>query len=181
VITLSDAQWATTAITSMEAEYLVSMMSLRDMIVTPSAISPRNHLKLVMDDIEVLAEGYTAPSRVHVEELLEFGSSLDESSEVVVHCVMGMSRSTAAIIILLAQNNPGREKEIADVLFRESPKAHPNRLLLQIGDEALGCEGDLVSAVYKGIPFPSAMEPVFTGSLNGFKSFSYNLDTQDTW
>jgi predicted protein tyrosine phosphatase len=39
----------------MEAEYLVSLMSARDMIATPSAISPQNHLKLVMDDIEALA------------------------------------------------------------------------------------------------------------------------------
>jgi len=165
----------------MEAEYLVSLMSARDMIATPSAISPQNHLKLVMDDIEALAEGYTAPNRTHVEELIEFGSYLDEGSEVVVHCVMGMSRSTAAIMILLAQNNPGRENEIADVLFRESPKAHPNRLLLQIGDEALGCEGDLVSAVYEDKHFAPSLEPTYTGSLNGFHSFPLNLDTHDAW
>jgi predicted protein tyrosine phosphatase len=105
----------------MEAEYLVSLMSARDMIATPSAISPQNHLKLVMDDIEALAEGFTTPNRTHVEELIEFGSYLDEGSEVVVHCVMGMSRSTAAIMILLAQNNRGREKEIADMtLLRQT-------------------------------------------------------------
>ena len=35
MITLSDAQWATSAIISMEAEYLVSLMSPKDMGETP--------------------------------------------------------------------------------------------------------------------------------------------------
>ena len=52
MITLSDAQWATSAIISMEAEYLVSLMSPKDMGETPSGIDPANHIRLDMDDIE---------------------------------------------------------------------------------------------------------------------------------
>ena len=131
MITLSDAQWATSAIISMEAEYLVSLMSPKDMGETPSDIDPANHLKLEMDDIEVPVPGYICPCEDHVYRLLELGNQLDGGSEVVVHCLMGMSRSTAAVMILLAQKNLGREAEIAEIVFREAPKVDidtdPNR------------------------------------------------------
>jgi predicted protein tyrosine phosphatase len=148
LITLSDAQWATSAIISMEAEYLVSLMSPKDMAETPPDIDPANHLKLEMDDIVAPAPGYICPSEDHVYRLLELGDQLNGGSEVVVHCLMGMSRSTAAIMILLAQMNPGREAEIAEIVFREAPKAHPNSLLLQLGDMVLGCDGALVSSIH---------------------------------
>ena len=77
MITLSDAQWATSAIISMEAEYLVSLMSPKDMGETPSDIDPANHLKLEMDDIEVPVPGYICPCEDHVYRLLELGDQLD--------------------------------------------------------------------------------------------------------
>jgi len=46
-------------------------------------------------------------------------------------------------MILLGQQNPGREAEIAEMVFREAPKAPPNSLLMQLGDRALGCDGAL--------------------------------------
>ncbi len=178
MITLSDAEWATAAIASMEAEFLVSLMSPSSMIETPPSIEPENHLKLAMDDITGAIDGYIAPNRPHVEQLLDFGNRLDDSSEVVVHCAMGMSRSPAAVIILLAQANPGRETEVADAFFQEVPRAQPNKLLLQIGDEFLGCGGDLLSAAYIDEPFISAQQPNFIGSLSGFHSFPFNLNTK---
>ena len=176
MITLSDAQWATSAIISMEAEYLVSLMSPKDMGETPSDIDPAKHLKLEMDDIEVPVPGDICPCEDHVYRLLEFGDQLDGGSEVVVHCLMGMSRSTAAVMILLAQQNPGREAEIAEMVFREAPKAHPNSLLLQLGDRALGCDGALVSSIHaRPQPVPKA-QPTHSGSLNSFASFPLYLD-----
>ena len=175
MITLSNAEWATAAIATMEAKYLVSLMSQSSMIETPSAIAPENHLKLAMDDITGPVEGYTAPNRRHIEQLLDFGNRLDASSEVVVHCVMGMSRSPAAVLILLAQHNPGREAEIADAFFHEAPQIRPNRLLLEIGDEMLDCSGDLLSAGYIDIPFSSIQQPNYLGSLDGFHSINLKI------
>ncbi len=180
MITLSDAEWATAAIASMEAEFLVSLMSPTSMIATPPAIAPKNHLKLAMDDITGAIDGYTAPNSQHVEQLLEFGSRLDDGSEVVVHCVMGMSRSPAAVMILLAQRNPGQEAAIADAFFHEAPQIRPNRLLLEIGDKLLGCGGDLVSAGYIDIPFSSIQQPSYLGSLDGFHSLPLTLEQEDT-
>ena len=176
MITLSDAQWATSAIISMEAEYLVSLMSAKDMGETPPDIDPANHLKLEMDDIEAPVPGYICPCEDHVYRLLELGFQLDGSSEVVVHCLKGMSRSTAAIMILLAQQNPGREAEIAATVLREAPKAHPNCLLMQIGDTALGCDGALVSSIQASRQPTAKAQPTHSGSLNSFASFPLYLD-----
>ena len=176
MITLSDAEWAAAAIASMEARYLVSLMSPSSMIETPPAIAPENHLKLSIDDVTGPVDGYIAPSRAHIDRLLEFGNLLDDNSEVVVHCSMGMSRSPAAVIIMLAQHNPGREAEIADAFFREAPQTSPNKLLLKFGDEALGCNGDLLSAAFIDVPFNSLQKPSCCGLLNGFHSFPLKLD-----
>ena len=176
MITLSDAQWATSAIVSMEAEYLVSLMSPKDMGETPANIDPANHLKLEMDDIEAPAAGYICPCEEHIYRLLELGDQLDGGSEVVVHCLMGMSRSTAAVMILLAQKNPGREAEIAEIVLREAPKAHPNSLLMQLGDRALGCDGALVSSIQASRQPTAKAQPRHSGSLNSFASFPLYLD-----
>lgn len=176
MITLSDAQWASSAIISLEAEYLVSLMSPKDMGETPLRIDPENHLKLEMDDIEAPAPGYICPSENHILRLLEFGDQFDGGSEVVVHCLMGMSRSTAAVMILLAQQNPGREAEIAENVCREAPKAHPNSLLLQLGDRALGCDGALVSSIHARSEPNAKSQPSHLGSLNSFASFPLYLN-----
>ena len=178
MITLSDAEWVASAIASRQAQHLVSLLSPSSMIETPPSIAPENHLKLAMDDITGVIDGYIAPNRAHVGQLLNFGSNLDDSSEVIVHCAMGMSRSPAAVIILLAQANPGREVEVADAFFHEVPQSNPNKLLLQIGDEALGCGGDLLAAAYIDAPFISVLQPNFIGSLDGFHSFPFSLNSK---
>jgi len=177
MITLSDAVWAYAAVESREAEYLVSLMSPQNMIATPPTIDPGNHLRLMMDDVELPSDEFVTPSRAHIDELLEFGESIDENSEVVVHCSMGMQRSPAAIIILLSQWNRGREIEVVKTVSARAPKARPNQLIIRIGDEALGCDGALISAVFPdALPEPLG-EPTYRGSLDGFESFPLVLDS----
>jgi predicted protein tyrosine phosphatase len=171
LITLSNAEWAASAVAGMEAEYLVSLMSAEEMGGTPSDIDPANHLKLEVDDIEFPQSGHICPCEEHVHRLLEFGELFDGGTEVVVHCLMGMSRSVAAVMILLAQNNPGREFEIAEVVFRKSPTARPNKLLLQLGDRILGCNGALVGSVQsRPSPGPNS-QSIYSGAFGGFTSF----------
>jgi predicted protein tyrosine phosphatase len=79
-------------------------------------------------------------------------------------------------MILLAQQNPGREVEIAAIVFREAPKAHPNSLLLQLGDTALGCDGALVGSILARPEAIPKAQPKHSGSLNSFASFPLYLD-----
>jgi predicted protein tyrosine phosphatase len=172
MITLSDAQWANAAIGCVEAEHLISLMSPAGMLQTPQTIVPANHLRLEVDDIENPVDGLICPTNAHIEQLLEFG---DQLHDVVVHCSMGMSRSPAAVMILLAQKNPGRGSDIAELIFSKVPNVHPNRLILEIGDKLLGCDGGLLSSVRNVRRRTSACAPDYSGSLDGFESFAPNL------
>jgi len=169
MITLSKVGWETYAAEIMEAEYMISLLSPYSMISTPSMIRKENHLKLEMDDIEFPVESMRHPHQEHVRALLEFGEKFDSLSEVVVHCYMGKSRSSAALIVLLSQYNPGREKEVIDMAYREAPHIRPNGLIIKLGDSELGCDGSLIRAINE-MPEPR------TEKFDGMVSFPWSIE-----
>ena len=94
------------------------------------------------------------PEAGHVEAILGFGESLArdardrEGGHLLVHCHMGVSRSTAAMLTLLAQSNP---QESEDSLFERlaeiRPQAWPNSLMIGFADELLSRDGRLTAAL----------------------------------
>jgi predicted protein tyrosine phosphatase len=92
-------------------------------------------------------EGKVIPSEAHIETLLEFGARWRPEERMVVHCHAGASRSPAAILILLAQKNPGREFELVRLLRQRAHHIRPNSLMIDIADRLLVCEGRLIEAV----------------------------------
>jgi predicted protein tyrosine phosphatase len=61
---------------------------------------------------------------------------------------MGVSRSTAAMAILMAQSNhPETEDWIFSRLLELRPQAWPNSLMVEFADELLGKDGRLISAL----------------------------------
>src|ERR1700759_3583935 len=64
------------------------------------------------DVIEANVPGYDSPQPHHIEALLEFGRDLiaqpPGEAHLLVHCHMGISRSTAAALLLLAEAMPDR-------------------------------------------------------------------------
>jgi predicted protein tyrosine phosphatase len=96
-------------------------------------------------------EGMVAPQRDDIDRLLRFGRSLVRSRSargLLIHCHAGLSRSTAAAVLLLAQARPDRSPEAAVTEMLElKPKAWPNLRMIELGDQLLGCEGRLVRAV----------------------------------
>lgn len=104
------------------------------------------------DVIEEHVAGYDSPQPHHIEELLAFGRDLigepEGTAHLLVHCHMGISRSTAAAALLLAEARPEWSAQqvmarIADV----RAKAWPNLRMVELGDAMLGRNGDLVRAV----------------------------------
>ena len=168
MITLSKIGWETYAVEIMEAEYLISLLSPYSMIPTPSMVDSDKHLKLEVDDIEFPVEGMRHPHVEHVRALLEFGRDFDEETEIVVHCYMGRSRSAAALLLLLVQQNPGRIQDVIDMVYREALHIKPNGLLVKLGDAELGCEGELIDAVNR-MPEP------WTEEFDGIASFPMRL------
>jgi predicted protein tyrosine phosphatase len=104
------------------------------------------------DVIEDTLPGYLAPQPHHIDELLAFGRNAmaNPSGEqhILVHCHMGISRSTAAAVLLLAEAYPewGGPGVVAHVAAIRS-KAWPNLRMIEIGDDELGYGGKLVDAV----------------------------------
>ncbi|WP_035708523.1 tyrosine phosphatase family protein [Niveispirillum irakense] len=112
------------------------------------------HARLDMrfDDIIEELPGKTAPEEAHLRALLDFGRDLAvepvEAAHLLVHCHMGISRSTAAMTLILAQTRPDRSAAdaLAEVV-RIRPRAWPNLRMLEMGGALLGCQEPLLAAL----------------------------------
>ncbi len=115
-------------------------------------------LKLHFHDVIEPLPGWTAPQRWDVELLLAFGRDLGaidgaageepRRPHLLVHCHAGVSRSTAAAILILAQRDPARPaREVAGEILRLRPRAWPNLRIIELGDALLGRDGEIVAAV----------------------------------
>src|ERR1700694_62565 len=94
-------------------------------------------LTLRFDDI-VKAADRSAPTRAHVKALLEFDEAAHRDERLVVHCTAGISRSTAALAVLLAARHPELEDEIFVAVRQLRPRAWPNSLVVSLGAAARG-------------------------------------------
>lgn len=128
--------------------HMVTLLSPEHMIETPDGFPPEAHLRLGVNDVADPAFGDTPPAAKHVDDLLTFGRGWNGEAPMLVHCWAGVSRSTAAAYILFCDRlGPGREEEIAKAIRFRAPHAYPNRLMVQLADDALGREGRMLRAV----------------------------------
>jgi predicted protein tyrosine phosphatase len=109
-------------------------------------------LELRFHDVIEETPRYLPPQPVHVAQLLEFGRGLDREAgagaHLLVHCHAGVSRSSAAMALLVAQAAPERAATdiFADILAIRA-QIWPNLRIVEMGDAALGRNGALVAAV----------------------------------
>src|SRR5262249_40466438 len=104
------------------------------------------------DDIEP-GPNIILPTIDHIERILSLGHSMsdlekDGKLHVLVHCQMGISRSTAATAILLALARQTRdENNIFAELLELQPNAWPNSLMIELADRLLGRHGNFAAAL----------------------------------
>jgi len=138
----------TETVLNCRATHLLTCLQDELLVETPHPIEPRNHLRLRIHDISEPMLGCVAPSEEHIEQLLEFAHAWGGRGPMVVHCFAGISRSTAAAFIsLCAINQDAPEELIARRLREASPTACPNRLMVRLGDAALGRNGRMTRAI----------------------------------
>jgi predicted protein tyrosine phosphatase len=112
------------------------------------------HAKLELrfhDVIEAQTGGTIVPQPEHVADILGFGRQLmaeqGADAHLLVHCHAGVSRSTAAVALILAQTSPEvSANRIFEEVLRIRPQAWPNLRILEFGDAMLGRRGELLAA-----------------------------------
>jgi predicted protein tyrosine phosphatase len=130
------------------ASHVLTVMANVDQVQRPVSVLPANHLRVQMDDITEAAEGFVAPSDIHIEQVLNFVRGWDRNAPLVVHCYAGISRSTASAFAAVCALNPHRDEiAIARLIRAASPIAAPNRLIVSLADKALGRDGRMLRAL----------------------------------
>ncbi|RJF81774.1 protein-tyrosine-phosphatase [Azospirillum cavernae] len=115
------------------------------------AYGEHQRLELRFNDIIDLTRGQIAPEKADVERILAFGRDLlaepVECRHLLVHCHAGISRSTAALTMILVQARPERPAaEAMAAVAAIRSKAWPNLRMIEFADALLGRDGDLIAA-----------------------------------
>ena len=153
---------------STRASHLISLIKDGTPVERPESIPVDRHLYLGIDDIIEPMDGLITPAEEHVQTLLSFIDTWDQSQPMVVHCYAGISRSTAAAFISLCAVRPERsEIDIAKRLRAASAIATPNILLVGLADRMLDRKGRMVEAInsigrgesaFENVPFSLAID-----------------------
>lgn len=119
-----------------------------------SAYDPHRRTTLHFHDIVEPALDMVLPENKHVEAIIEFGTGmatdafLDRDPHLLVHCHMGVSRSTAAMAILMAHFNPSESEEaVFTRLLELRPQAWPNSRMVGFADDLLNRKGRLIASL----------------------------------
>ncbi len=103
-------------------------------------------LRLEFEDVTDASEGILARHE-DVQALISFAGTLTPSSVALLHCEAGISRSTAAALILLASFGGPDALAHGSIAIRATvPEARPNPHMLRLADEILGWPATLTEA-----------------------------------
>jgi predicted protein tyrosine phosphatase len=129
------------------AARVISIISPRSPIPPELQHLDANLLVLRFDDVIDRNADYQVATENDIARLLAFDRDHAPDDALVIHCTAGISRSTAALVLLLAQRRPDEETEIFAELREIRPKAWPNSHMIALGDALLGRDGKLVAAL----------------------------------
>lgn len=154
---------------------MISLVAPKQGFHRPAVIDPARHLLLGVNDITFAGTGaLVAPQEAHVEAVIAFARAWDRTAPLLVHCMMGVSRSPAAALIATLAVEPAQdEDELALRMRQASRQATPNSRIVAIGDHLLSRGGRLVRAVEKigrgadyagDLPFSFSITPVLASA-----------------
>jgi predicted protein tyrosine phosphatase len=122
----------------------------------------------VQDDLPLGYDNVDRKLRLLVADVItEFGATEQDIQQIIalakelravtgrvlIHCEAGVSRSSAAALIMYAYwLGPGREREAMKRVLAQRPIAMPNSRMVEIADRLLDREGRLVEVLYERMP-----------------------------
>lgn len=128
------------------ADHMVSFCAPGKASDQPSGMA--NHLILEFNDIDRPLADLLEPQPAHVAQYFDTLTQWGRETPVLLHCWMGISRSTAAALAGCALFNPEQDMDsLAQQLRALSPMATPNPLVIAHADDILNLDGRLVRAV----------------------------------
>jgi len=133
-----------------EGTHLLSMLDHGTPMPASAHLPEEHHLRMFFRDTDDTRDP-GAPTIEHMREILAWANGVPHEARLVVHCYMGISRSTAVTLGLLARSMP--PDEAAGRLLEIRPQATPNRLIVSHWDEILGLDGALQDAA-EAFPLP---------------------------
>jgi predicted protein tyrosine phosphatase len=114
------------------------------------AIPQHQRLTLRFHDIILPTPNQVMPQRSDMEQVLAFGRTLPDGdpAHLLIHCHMGISRSTAAATAILLQAHPDLDEDEAFAhIYEVRGKAWPNSVMIRHADELLARNGRTVAAL----------------------------------
>jgi predicted protein tyrosine phosphatase len=106
------------------------------------------HLRLTFNDVNAVTPGLMAPQLRDAEKLVTFIKDWKQETPLLIHCWMGISRSTASAFAALCILRPELDEMVlAQELRAASPSATPNRMITIQVDELLKRQGCMLRAV----------------------------------
>lgn len=129
-----------------EVTYLVSIGDVQDEL--PLGFHNVNSkLRLLVADV-VTELGATEQD---IQQIITLARELHSTKgRVLIHCEAGVSRSTAAALIMYAcWLGVGRESEAMTRVLAQRPIAMPNRRMVELADRLLDRKGRLVEVLYE--------------------------------
>lgn len=113
---------------------------------------PHHRTTLFFHDAITPGGDLVLPGAEHVAAILAFGRELAVPEvggiHLLVHCHMGISRSTAAMVTLLLQADPDvQEDALLDRIVASRPQAWPNSRMIGFADDLLERRGRLTAAL----------------------------------
>jgi predicted protein tyrosine phosphatase len=131
----------------LQPSHLVSLVAPTEQPPTPMGIAGHRHHRVAIHDISEPLDGHILPDAEHIEGLIDFVRAWPhDETPILIHCIAGISRSMAAALITLVIKAPGRELEAARHVRNAAPHAYPNRRMIAVADQLLGCGGRLIDA-----------------------------------
>lgn len=127
-----------------DIRFLISIGERHDHLPAGYANVPEKLRLLFSDTVD--ADG---PTEDDVRQIIDAAQPLlGRSGRVIIHCQAGISRSSAAAVILYAiLLGEGNEADAVRRVVTQRPIAHPNRKMIELADRLLGRDGKLMSAV----------------------------------